>query len=265
MIQPDPNYVASDRPVNRRTAGRQLQEPPPVNPLAQERLLAARARNQLGLSLAEQVRLESTVRAGPIGAGAIAGAVVAAVGGVALLLAWLQQSLLLIALGVVMLLAGAWLVLRSQRSASMASDVPPPVALFDAASLAALDRALEDVGPELPDAAMAELGGLKLLIVRIARQGNAAGVDENFTMEDRLYVKECVRRYLPDTLQSYIAVPRNQRAAAILEDSQSAGELLLVQLAMLRAELEKREARMARSAAEQLLRQQRFLKSKSSR
>jgi len=117
------------------------------------------------------------------------------------------------------------------------------------------------MAPEVPEPIAVQLTSLKKLIVRIARHANTAVVDENFTMDDRLYLTECVRRYLPDTLQSYLAVPREQRDAAMLE-GQSAAQLLSGQLDLLRAELEKRETGMGRSAAELLLRQQRFLQAK---
>lgn len=110
---------------------------------------------------------------------------------------------------------------------------------------------------------MQPLAEFKQLVARIARHPQSASTDEFFTVEDRLYVVECVRRYLPDSLQSYLAVPRSQRAVA-LADGGSAESLLASQLDLLRSELEQREAKLARSAAEQLVRQQRFLQSKRS-
>jgi hypothetical protein len=263
MTQPDPKYVASSRPVNRRTAGRQPLPPQPVNPVVQERLAAAKARSRLGPPLAEQVRLAGAAAARvPLHPLAAVGGIVATASTVGLFVAWLQASALFAAAGGAGLLAGLALGWRSRRPPP-AVAFPPSAPLFDDACLQALDRALELLAPEVPDAIAAQLTGLKQLIVRIARQGSAA-VDENFTMDDRLYMNECVRRYLPDTLQSYLAVPREQRSVPMLE-GQSAVQLLESQLGLLHTELEKREARMARSAAEQMLKQQRFLKSKAGR
>ena len=101
--------------------------------------------------------------------------------------------------------------------------------------------------------------------MRIARLGNQAGADENFTMEARPYVNECVRRYLPDTLPGYLQVPREQRTSTALEGGRSAADLLASQLDLLRAELADREARLARTAAEGLGKQQRFLQAKARR
>ena len=262
MTQPDPNYVAADRPVNRRTAGRQLRlQPQPVNSAVQARLAAAQARNRLGPALAGQIRLGvAEAPRAPMRKRAIVGGMLAAAGAIALFLALLQASPLLAAAGAAALLGGLTLAWRSTRSRAVES-APAPMPLFDEASLLALDGALDQMAPEVPEPIAAQLTSLKKLIVRIARHANTAVVDENFTMDDRLYLTECVRRYLPDTLQSYLAVPREQRDAAMLE-GQSAAQLLSGQLDLLRAELEKRETGMGRSAAELLLRQQRFLQSK---
>jgi hypothetical protein len=134
--------------------------------------------------------------------------------------------------------------------------------LIDASSLETLDRALERMAPEVPEQTATQLVALKQLIVRIAAHGSAS-MDETFTLEDRLYLNECVRRYLPDTLESYLKVPKAQRESGILDGERSAAALLSSQLHLLHAELEKREAKLARNAAHQLLQQQRFLESKA--
>ncbi len=264
MTQPEPKYIASDGPVNRRTASRKLREAPALNPLAGARLAAAQARNRLGPALVDQVRAGSApARRAALPALAIVGAIAATVAAVVLFLGWLQSSLLLglggLA-GVVIGLGLAWQAQRRQDAA--ASPVHIPAALIGDSALQALDQVLEQLGPELPEAVVERLTALKDLIVRIARLGNQAGIDENFTMEDRLYVNECVRRYLPDTLQSYLQVPREQRSSTALEGGRNASDMLLSQLELLRVELADRESRLARNAAEGLVKQQRFLQAK---
>lgn len=263
---PERNYVAGSRPVNRRTASREALAETPVHPVVRERLALARARNRLGPALLEQIRgTTQAARQTPLPATAVAGGVVAAVGVVALFLAWLQTSWGLVLAGGAVLLTGLALVVRGLRVRALQPepvvDAPP---IFDDDCLQALDQALAQLAPEVPDAIAAQLTLLKQVIVRIARQGAGVGVDENFTMDDRLYLRECVRRYLPDTLQSYLAVPREQRDTPLAE-GHSAAQLLAGQLDLLRTELEKREARLGQSAAGALLRQQRFLQSKSGR
>ena len=74
-----------------------------------------------------------------------------------------------------------------------------------------------------------------------------------------------LRRYLPDSLHAYLMVPKDQRSAQVLERGETAVSLLLGQLKLLGAELDKREKKLTKSKAENLLKQQRFLESKSSR
>jgi hypothetical protein len=265
--RPDPKYVASTRPVNQRTVGRREPLPPePVNPLVQKRLAAAHARNRLGPALAEQVRARAAASSrGPLPKMAVAGGVTAAASGVALLLGLLTASPLLGVAGAGGALVGLFVARRGLRASAAAIETPALPPLFDEACLQALDRAIDLLAPEVPDAVAAQLVEFKQLIVRLAHHPGAAMVDENFTMEDRMYLRECVTRYLPDSLQGYIAVPARDRQAVIDAEGASAQSLLESQLATLRAELERREARMAQAAAEPLLKQQRFLKAKSGR
>jgi len=267
MTQPDPSkYVASSGPVNRRTTGRRDPLPTaPVNPVVQERLAAAKARHRLGPPLAEQLLVRPAVARPPIKPLAVAGAILSAASATGLFLAWLQLSWLLASAAAVGLLAGVLLVVRNSRSDGAApSEAPPPAQLFDEAQLQAIDRTLDRLAPELPDGVATELVEFKHLVVRIGRHPGAAVINENFTLEDRMYVRECITRYLPDSLEGYIAVPARDRGTT-LADGQSAESLLAGQLAMLRSELERREARMAIAAAEPLLKQQRFLKAKGGR
>jgi hypothetical protein len=265
MTEPDPRpdarYATSSRPVNSRTASRQLLQASPVNPVVLERLEAAKARTRLGPALAEQIRSQAQplthTRVSPL---AVAGGMLATACAVAVFVAWLQNSLWLAIAGVLGLLCGLAVAWRGMQSPAAA---PVPVAaLFDASYLETLDEALAKVALEVPDSVAADLTALKQLIVRIARHG--AATDENFTLDDRMYLTECVRRYLPDTLQSYLAVAAGQRDMPLVE-GHTATQLLSSQLALLHAQLQKREAALGRSAAETLLRQQRFLQSKASK
>jgi hypothetical protein len=225
-----------------------------------DRIAAAQVRARLGRPVAEQVRARSASPAARLRPMTIVGVLVATASAVAILLSAIQGTALLGAAGGIGCIAGGLLAWRRQRRS--VAPVPPEAGpLFDDVSLQALDRVEHEVALEVPEHIAAQLAGFNQLIVRLARHG-AVAVDAEFTIEDRMYLTECVRRYLPDTLQSYLAVPRNQRTAKLLEDGQSAQDLLESQLDLLRAELQRREAKLARSAAEQLLRQQRFLSAK---
>lgn len=270
MIPPDPKYVSASKPVNLRTA-KPVASAERLSPVVQERLAARWAGQQLkgrfGLPLAEQLlaaaRPASTPAMSPL---LITAGVVCAASAVGLLLAAIASSWLLAAGGAAGLAAGVGLVFFSRRSEALSAlAVPPAPALFDAASLQAFDRALQSMAADAPDTVAASLSALKQQLVRIAQQAANAPLDEHFTLDDRLYLTEFLRRYLPDSLQAYLLVPKDQRAAPVLEHGDSALTLLLGQLQMLGAALDKREKKLTQSSAENLLRQQRFLASKISR
>lgn len=255
----DRRYLVTDKPVARRAGVRQPLPPAAVSPLAQERALAARSRQRLGAPLSELLRRPDDSRR-PVAAAAVIGGVLAAGSGIALFLGWLQGSPVLAAIGGGGGVAGlaTWWVGRRRPAAEFEVPQQP---LFDAAATRALDAAMVRIAPEIPADIAQQLADLKQSIVRIGRNPAAAQPDEHFTFEDRMYVVECVRRYLPDGLQAYLGVPKAQRLEA-LADGQTPHALLVAQLEMLRAGLAERETKLARSAAEALLQQERFLKAK---
>lgn len=270
MTPPDPRYVSASKPVNRRTA-QPVARAERLSPVVQERLAAKWAgqqiRNRFGLPLAEQLLVAArpvhTPAMGPL---LITGGVVCAASAVGLLLAAIAHSWLFAGGGAVGLVAGVSLVFFSRRSEAMSAlAMPPAAAFFDAASLQAFDCAVESMVADVPDTVVTALTSLKQQLARIAQQAANAPVDEHFTMDDRLYLTELLRRYVPDSLQAYLLVPKNQRAAPVLEQGESAVSLLLGQLQLLGTELDKHEKKLTQSSAENLLRQQRFLASKSSR
>ena len=275
MTHPDPRYVSASEPVNRRTAKPAAPRPEPINPVVQQRLAAKwatqHAKARLGASLAAQLHVAPSP-ASPASALTpwfITGAVVAAMAGVGLLLAVIGQSLMLAGASAVALAVGAGLMtVVHRRFGAAAPEAASPLAaatLFDAASIAAFDRVVHSMAADAPNDVSAALAGLKQQLVRIAQLAASAGVDEHFTLDDRLYLRELLRRYLPDSLEAYLLVPADQRLAPVLGHGASAASLLLAQLAMLSAQLSQRETQLTVSKAANLLRQQRFLASKTSR
>jgi hypothetical protein len=261
---PDPKYVASTRPINSRTAGKQSLRAPVANPIAQERLAAIKIRNRFGAPLSEQLRLPRPTRQA-MSPWLVVGSVLVAVSAIGLILAWSQSSLSF-AGRAVGLIAGLGMIMIGRRaSVDRAPMVPAMQPLFDEETLHAFDRVVEQLAPEAPEVIAAQLLELKQQILRIARLAATSSVDEHFTMDDRMYLTESVRRYLPDSLQSYLLVPADHRAAPIPGQEQSAVSMLNGQLNLLQAELAKREEKLMRGAAEDLLKQQRFLESKVKR
>ena len=270
MTLPEPKYVSASKPVNRRTA-QPAAKAEQLSPVVQERLAAKWAgqqtRNRFGAPLAEQLlvaaRPAHTPAMRPL---LITGGMVCAASAVGLLLAAIAHSWVFAGGSAAGLAAGMSLVFLNRRSEALSALAAPSVpAFFDVASLQAFDRALQSMAADAPDTVVSALTSLKQQLARTAQQAANAPVDEHFTMDDRLYLTELVRRYVPDSLQAFLQVPRDRRAAPVLERGESAVSLLLGQLQLLGAELALREKKLTQSQSENLLRQQRFLASKSSR
>lgn len=271
--QSSQRFASSSGPVNRRTVRQPLEVSPPPQAHAslRQRMAQVQARHRLGQPLSQRLavggsnRLRGATPAASVGA---AGAL--ALGGVGLLLAGLQASWLLGAasVGLTGLAAGLWMVARRQSAASSLAE-QPLLPLFDATALAKLDEVLHHLASEMTEAQLAPLRSLTDTLERMAPLMRRVGVNEQFTQEDHFYVTECVRRYLPDTLQAYLQVPRHSRsqpAPASLDAGTgpvpSADELLANQLALLQTELGRREKALTSASTEALQKQQRFLKAK---
>lgn len=271
--QSSQRFASSSGPVNRRTVRQPLEVSPPPQAHAslRQRMAQVQARHRLGQPLSQRLavggsnRLRGATPAASVGA---AGAL--ALGGVGLLLAGLQASWLLGAasVGLTGLAVGLWMVARRQSAATSLAE-QPLLPLFDATALAKLDEVLHHLASEMTEAQLAPLRSLADTLERMAPLMRRVGVNEQFTQEDHFYVTECVRRYLPDTLQAYLQVPRHSRsqpAPASLDagsgPAPSADELLATQLALLQTELSRREKALTSASTEALQKQQRFLKAK---
>ena len=257
MPQSNPKYASSSRPVNRRTATPQQLMDEPVNPVIHERLAARWAKSRLGNPLSEQLRASGHKHVHQkMSSWLIAGAVVAAASGVVLLLAAIQQSWLLAMASIPTLAVGSCLILfirHSSRESGLADATT--AAFFDEASIRAFDKVLAALAPEVTDAVATQLMAIKQQLARIALLAVNSPADEHFTIEDRMYLTELVRRYLPDSLQSYLIVPKERRTTQVFERGATAESLLLDQLKLLGDELDKREIKLTKSKAGKLIEQ----------
>ena len=263
-------WVSGDGPINRRTVNRQqLRDTPPadsVSPEAFARAERSQARSALGAGLAQQLEAAQTPEHQAPHALQIVFAIVFTCGVMTGLLAWLQMSLLLgvAALGLVALAALGWFkgVTRpASGAASRGSGSNAP--LFDKKTLRTFDEVLQTTASELSPALHAVLRRIKAALAQAAQ--HAGPVDEHFTQDDRMFLVECLRRYIPDSLEAYLRVPPEQRSHALSPQEPSPEDTLAQQLMMLQDEIEKRSKKIGRSAAEDLLKQQRFLESKKTR
>lgn len=266
----DSRWVSGDGPINLRTVNRQqlgaVRPQASVSPEAFARAERSQARSALGAGLAQQLEVAQTPAHQAPHALQIIFAIVFTCGVLTGLLAWLQMSLLLgaAALGLVLLGALGWFkgVKRPTPVAASRSE-GPRAPLFDKKTLTAFDEALQATASELSPAVHAVLRRIKAALAQAAQ--HAGPVDEHFTQDDRMFLVECLRRYIPDSLEAYLRVPPNQRSHALSPQEPSPQDALAQQLLMLQDEIEKRSKKIGRSAAENLLKQQRFLESKKTR
>ena len=272
--QSSQRFASSSGPVNRRTVRQPLEVSPPLQAHAslRQRMAQVQARHRLGQPLSQRLAVGgSNWLRGATPAASVGAAGALALGGVGLLLAGLQASWLLGAasVGLTGLAAGLWMVARRQ-SAATSLAAQPLLPLFDATALAKLDEVLHHLASEMTEAQLAPLRSLADTLERMAPLMRRVGMNEQFTQEDHFYVTECVRRYLPDTLQAYLQVPRHSRALAASTaptdvgsaESTSADALLAAQLALLQTELARREQALNSASTEALQKQQRFLQAK---
>lgn len=259
----EPRLISADRPINRRTAPPELRADAAPGAEAIARIERIHARHLLGPSLQQKLRADQAPLGRRIHGMQIVGAICTACGALMLLLAAIGSSASWALAGTSVAVAGIGLLLLwRRRTPQSAAPYAQGTAVFDDEALRRFDELLERCACDLSEAARASLLGLKDSLARIGAAAGALPPDAHFTVEDRMFVHECLRRYVPDSLAAYLAVPAAQREAPLASTATSAEALLLEQFALLQAELAKREQALGRRAAEALLLQQRFLEGK---
>jgi hypothetical protein len=135
-----------------------------------------------------------------------------------------------------------------------------------------LDTLLENLAAQSPpdtleqEQLVEKLVNLKASVMRCATLLIAGYADGTcFVGENHFYVGEAVRRYIPDTITACLQVPAKDRARLVLENNQTAMDLLHAQLALIAHELGLRETDLSQATGEDLLRQHRFLAAKTRR
>lgn len=262
MKEEDSRYISADGPANPRHARREPLPPAPVSEEALARVQRVHARHLLGAPLQIQMRAAAPVMRQTTHPVQIGSAIAAAAGGVVLLLSAIQSLPIVAVPGAVLLAAGlatlAWWSRRRAVPRALGAAAP----LFDDETMNRFDTALEQASAGLDEALCQQLLALKGSLVRIGTRAAAVATDEHFTLEHRMYLLECLRRYIPDLLEAYLRVPASQRYSTAVGQGDSAATLLSRQLSLLQDEVDRREEALGRSATEGLRRQQRFLEAK---
>lgn len=251
-----PRYLIGSKPVNRRTAPKEA-DVRANSPVVQARLQHRQLRTQLGAPLAEMLRPERrmTARLSP---GTIVASILVASASVGVFLGWLHSSPIAVSASAAGLLAATLLALKST---SHRRSGPVAATLLDARNVVVFDAAIATLEGRVAPELVRSLNDIKQQLARMARSPAAAITNEHFTVDDQLYINECVRRYIPDTLDAYLSV--NVSAPLATAEGSVGLQMALEQLELLRAELGRREQKIMRSATESLHRQRRFLEAKS--
>lgn len=261
------NYAVAKGPVNRRTMAATPETKPVVARAVLQRVSAAHAKRRLGTPLSQRLSASASVEAQ--GKLPTATAIVQAIGGticaMGVGLGLIQSSVLLmgssaLALGGV----GVWAAV-SRRSRGLGTATPHAVTpdLADPEALARLDAVMEKMAEQAPQHTVDSLTRLKESIVRCMALVGAGAEEGGLATEESLYLREAVRRYIPDSINSCLQVPQKDRATVVIDGSKPALDLLHDQLQMIQQQLDSREANLTQIAGEALLRQQRFLASKA--
>ena len=260
-------FAVSDGPVNRRLIVPEETPDEQDSPIALARIQATLARQRLGASMAErlsQVRGPSA-KGGSLSTGDIAVVVGGAASAVGLTLGLIQGSILLGGAGVVCLCGFGLraLVTAKSRRAQSGTESPQVEALIQVKDVEQLDAALHRLAGDAPQDLLDRLARLKELIARcvalVAHSKEGGGVSN----DDSFFIREAVRRYLPDSVASYLRVPQKDRASLVIEEGKTASDLMHAQLDMIEQQLTAKEIRLTQMAGESLMRQQRFLAAKT--
>jgi hypothetical protein len=262
------NYAMAKGPVNRRTTAPPAEPKPREAPSVRARIHIAKAKHRLGTPLSQRLTAlnQSAIHGKHPTPTAIVQVIGGTVGATGLVLGLIQSSTAVTGVGAALLsIFAAWAYvtgrskqLNRNQSAVQISD------LIDASDLERLDTIMEKLAAQVPQSTMDQLADLKESIARCVAQITQGQTDGNFSSEEHLYVREAIRRYIPDSISSCLRVPEKDRETMVIDGSKPAIDLLHDQIAMIQHELETRETRLAQLAGESLMRQQHFLAAKSS-
>lgn len=127
-----------------------------------------------------------------------------------------------------------------------------------------LDAFLADVSPHLPEAALATLARIKATLAQVLAtltEGGNPALD--VSSEERFFAHAMVSRYLPDACRHYMDAATAAGRTGRLRDGRTLEESLCRQLDTLQSRLERIQANLAASKAEQLANHEAFLKTKN--
>ena len=259
-------FAVANGPVNRRTA-----TPGPrtadakASPLALSRLRAMQAKHQLGAPLSQRLNNDGNRATSPLRAKVIAQSIGGTIAGVGAFVASLQGVWAGAALGAAAFLGFGGLAWRNHRAKRAANHLSMThiARVVDAQDLERLDALLEQVGRASTPTTVNLLVAFKEALVRCVTLAASAQGDNGLPSEDTLFIGQAVKRYVPDSLQAFLAVPAAERETRDIEGGKTAAVLVLEQLRLIEQKINQCEARLNQQSGEALLQQQRFLTAKT--
>ena len=261
------NFAVSTGPVNSRLVAPSDHPTDSTAPVVLARIEAARAKLRLGASLAERLapQQHGSGSTGTLSTREIVAVVGAAVSAVGLTLGLIQGAFAVIGTSTVFACgfgAAAYLAGRARRQAS-GEALAHNHDLVDGQDIALLDAAMEKLAATADQDTLDRLSDLKAQISRCVGLVASAKGQQVYADEDQLFIRACVRRYLPDSISGFLHVPQKDRDTLLMEGGKTALHLLHEQIDMLKSQLQAKEDRLAQLAGESLMQQQRFLAAKT--
>jgi hypothetical protein len=261
------NYVVSKGPVNRRTAQKGPEPPSKESALVKVRVQLAKARQRLGVPLSQRLTAEqsNSRHSKKLSFASVFQAIGGTVSAIGLMLALIQSSVLMATLCAALVCGfAAWAYYSAN---AMHEDNGRGILeisnLIDICDIEQLDRTMEKLAAQEGQATVDRLALLKESMTRCIALMTSTQSDGSISTEDHLYIRECVRRYVPDSINACLQIPQKDRASLLIDGSKSALDLLHEQIDMIQSQLKIKENHLTQLAGEGLLRQHRFLAAKT--
>jgi hypothetical protein len=257
-------YAVSNGPINRRTARVDIGVTKIESTVAQAKIQSLQSQQRLGSSLVDQIKINKPTLNSkkPIQKRFIAQGVLIAISAIGGFLGIIQSSVPMSGASLTLLvITGAWcLKYPPEKNRSQESTSIEVVAISDLAHLDELfKRASMDIDQTLIDK-LCELKRTIVLCIKSFHNSQQYGGGAN---AEALYVREAIRRYIPDSILAYLAIPKTHRNSLQIEGNLCATDLLASQLDQISQEIKNREEKFTRIAGDALITQSHFLKAKA--
>ncbi len=253
--------------MNSRTTEAHPRRDLPTAPIVKARMQMANARRMLGTPLATRLTAsqEDSRHHDHARLTLVLQAIGGTVAGTGLLLGLIQKSLPVASVSALLVLGiGMWAYMAAKQTRkTMATPPFENGTLIDASDVERLDNAMEKLAAQAPQETVNRLASLKESITRCIQLAHSTQTNEGFSGEDHFYIRECIRRYIPDSINGCLQIPQKDRTTLVIDGKKPAMDLLHDQIDMIRGELDIKETRLTQLTGESLMQQHHFLSAKT--